>query len=70
MFHTLLALHHAAVYNGAADLGVGRLFHAEGELAVVHEKHIAALHIGGQLSIVHEALSAVPGVSTVEKVYA
>ena len=54
--HTLLALHHAAVYNGAANLGVGRLFHAEGEIAVVHEKRIAALHVGGQLGIVHETL--------------
>ena len=54
--HALLALHHAAVHNGAADLGVGRLLHAEGELAVIHQEHIAALHVGGQLGIVHEAL--------------
>ena len=54
--HALLTFHHAAVHNGAADLGVGRLLHAEGELAVIHQEHIAALHVGGQLGIVHEAL--------------
>ena len=59
--HALLALHPAAVHNGAADLGVGRLFHAERKLTVVHEQRVAALHVGGQLGIVHIAALGIAG---------
>ena len=59
--HALLAFHRAAVHNGAADLGVGRLLHVEGKLAVVHEQHIAALHVGRKLGIVHKALFGAAG---------